>query len=108
MLFTSDSDDDFIKEDYVKVTKKYRTVTLQDGSRHNLPVVNKMALEFLNKRRSDNATTESTVNSDNVEATTSRDMSNYATPHSFDNDLSIREMCKITSNIKDISLHHKI
>ena len=42
MLYTSDSEDDFIEDDYITVVSKYKTVQMKDGSIHKLPVVNKL------------------------------------------------------------------
>ena len=56
MLFSSDiSDDDcnLEKKDFVKVSSSVKKVTLQDGSTHLLPVVSKLSMKYLEKRRTE-------------------------------------------------------
>ena len=53
MIFESDDDDDFMifNSGSIAVSSKSRKLTIQDGSTHLLPIVNKKSLEFLQKEK---------------------------------------------------------
>ena len=51
MYFISDSDDDFVDKDILRVLKKSRKVQLQDGSNHLLPIVNKVYMDIAQEQK---------------------------------------------------------